>query len=101
MNSLPISPKFYPLISAGKKTTTIRRGRRNYLVGAATMHAGRLTIPIVITMSQHIRLHSLTTEDAKNDGFNTLVELKRELGHFYPNLAEDEWMTIVRFRLNA
>jgi hypothetical protein len=101
MNSLPISTKFYSLISGGKKITTIRPGKRNYLLGPATMQAGKLTIPILITVTRHIQLHSITTEDAKNDGFNTLIDLKNELAHFYPNLTEDEWMTIVEFKVNA
>ena len=45
----------------------------------------------------HKSFSKLTDEDAKNDGFNDLGELKETLKRIYPELRERSIVTIIHF----
>jgi len=97
---IPLAARYLPLVLAGRKTTTIRRGHRDYPVGPAVIFSSPGHVEIVITGVRFARLSELSEQDAFSDGFNSLAELRNALDTFYPKLKHDEPMTVVRFKLH-
>lgn len=97
MNEIIFASKFFDLIDEGKKTTTVRRGIREYEPGLYNMYNPAKTVCgfIFINGTKVIKFGELTEDIAKTDGFNSLEELKSELLNFYPALTDDSPVTIV------
>lgn len=96
---ITFADKFFDLINAGIKTTTVRNGVREYkncLYYAYNPDKTYHTI-IKITGTAITKFGSLTDDVAKTDGFNNVDELKQELLSFYPDLTDDSPVTIVHF----
>jgi hypothetical protein len=100
MNEIRLAPQYLPLVLNRSKTTTIRRGLRNFPLGAAMIRTGAGDAPVVVTGINFVRLDELTSLDANADGFGSVAELRNALSFFYPKLKPDEPMTIVRFDLS-
>jgi len=45
------------------------------------------------------RFCDLTEEDARNDGFENLDSLQKELQMIYPNLSRNSMLTVISFSL--
>ncbi len=99
MKEIRLASKYLSLVRGGEKTTTIRRGHRDYTPGPALITNAQTQLPIYITDVRYVRLNELTTKDANADGFPDLMRLREDLDSFYPKLKHDEPMTIVRFIL--
>lgn len=92
--------KFFPLIKNGKKTTTVRAGKRDYRICSIydiynpdkTVHER-----VYVTCKYCIPFGELTEETAHTDGFSSLDELKKELLQFYPDLTAESPVTVVAF----
>lgn len=90
--------RFLDAIRAGTKTQTIRRwpfrrmrtGQRSYIPGA-----GYIDVEGV----DEVAWEDLTEEDARWDGFDSLAELREELGRIYDSENEPDRLFRVRFRL--
>lgn len=96
--ALPIAAEYLPAIHAGRKCTTIRRGRLSISQGMLLLTARTSDfVPVNVTNSRLTRFKSLTEEDAKNDGFNSLNDLQIALRKHYPDLSDHGWLTIVYF----
>lgn len=95
--------KFFPLIATGKKTTTVRAGKRFYREGVYDVfnptREGHMLIKV--KKSEHTMFSSLTDETALTDGFTSVEELKKELLQFYPNLEDNSTVTIVYFEFKT
>jgi len=98
MTEIRLASQYLPLVRDGRKTTSIRRGHRNYPVGPGTIKTATDEVPIIVIGVRHVRLNELTPIDANADGFSSLGELRDALDSFYPRLKHDEPMTIVRFK---
>lgn len=95
-----LNPKFINDVKTGRKTTTVRKGYRDYHTRKpAIFCAGQETVPIEIESNKYIKFNQLTEEDAMNDGFSSLVELKSELKQFYSDIRDNTPVTIVKFNL--
>lgn len=97
MNTLRLHTDYLQAVIDGRKTTTVRAGKRNMELGPCRIVAGRTSLDVTITDIRHCRYDELTDEDAIRDGFNTLSELKAALHRFYPNLTLDAAVSVVRF----
>lgn len=92
--------KFFPMITAGKKTTTVRAGKRFYDEGVYDVFNPSKEAHMLIRVEkvEHTTFSKLTDKTALTDGFSSAEELKNELLQFYPNLTDDSVVTIVYFR---
>ena len=97
---LMLKRRFVDKILSGEKATTIRLGKVGIRSREFYIHAGgRIVARAVVEGIAYKRVKELTDEDAKADGFSSVLELKEELKRFYPNIKEHDWVTIIRFRV--
>lgn len=91
--------KFFSLIEAGIKTTTVRSGIREYDNDWYNAYNPDhvFFMAIKITGTAITKFGALTDDIAKTDGFHDVDELKAELLSFYPDLTDDSPVTIVHF----
>jgi len=100
--TLKLKHHFLPLIYKGEKTTTIRKGRLDFLEECKELlfdcgYHG--TAKVKINSLIYLRAKYLREIDAISDGFCSLDSLKKNLREFYPDLKEDSWVTIVYLRI--
>lgn len=92
---------FFDAIRSGTKTQTIRLWKfQRVKVGQSCFvpGLGRVRIESV----DEIKMTSLTAEDARLDGFQSLAELRREITRLYPNgLSDGRKAWRVRFCLET
>ena len=87
-------------ILRGDKVTTIRPGKVEVRSKEFLIHSGgKIIARAVLEDVKYKRLKDLTEDEAKEDGFSSLEELKRELRKFYPDLKEHDWVTIIKFKV--
>lgn len=99
MTTIPLARHLISAVRAGRKTATLRRGRRLYSAGHATFVAGEQEIPIEILSVQHLPLNDVGPEVAAADGYCDIASLRSALETFYPGLDDSEEVTVVQFRL--
>ena len=100
-DSLPISSQLMPLVIAGHKTTTIRKGIRKVRTNTVLMlrSENREEVPIIVTGVRNLEARDLTRSDALRDGYSTVEELVGELRQIYPDLTAETPLTIISFNL--
>ncbi|MCA1625870.1 MAG: ASCH domain-containing protein [Acidobacteria bacterium] len=96
---LRVAAEYIPAIRAGRKTTTIRKGRRTFDHEVILLKSGNASETVKITEVKHTAFKCLTEEDARKDGFASLEELKLALLKHYSDLQDDDWVTIFSFEL--
>ena len=97
---LMLKGKYIEQILNGTKRATIRPGRVAIKSKEFYIHAGgRIVAKAVVEKIFYKRVKELTDGDAKLDGFNTREELLRELKKYYPFLKENDYVTIIKFRI--
>lgn len=97
MLSIRLKSHFLDAVRKGKKRSTVRAGARLAEFGPARIVSGEVQIPIELTQLTIKPFSRLTEDDAREDGFDSLDELRRVLRGFYPRLAEDDPVTIFSF----
>jgi|Deesub1362B_J571_1020462.scaffolds.fasta_scaffold05745_3 hypothetical protein len=101
MRRINFNPEYVGLILRGRKSTTVRKGKRRYAKGEVV----ELTVnhkPFAkarVLGSEVKRIAELTDEDARRDGFASREELLRVLRRIYGKLSESEFVTIVHFEV--
>ena len=96
---IEVSSEFFDIIKGGIKKSTIRRGIRNFREGTCVLYCE--TEAVVVNIDKiHVKiLKEITCDEARNDGFNSINELRVILTKFYGKLEEDEAMTIIDFNV--
>lgn len=95
-----VKGRYVDLIISGKKTATIRLGLVRPRYKELIVHGGgRPVAKIAVTKVVYKRVKELTNEDAIKDGFNNLNELLNELKSVYPKLSNNDWVTIIEFKV--
>ena len=87
-----------PLVRAGKKRSTVRKGVRRIESTLADLVAGTDRLRVLVTDLDVKPYNALSTLDAQRDGFETLADLQRALHHFYPDIAQSDPVTIIGFK---
>jgi len=106
MNSCGIitfKPEYFDLIALGKKTSTIRKGRKQYKANTIVVlksGSGR-ELSGLITRVLYIPFRELTSTMAKNDGFDTLNALKDALMEIYKEIEDTDMMTVIEFEVKS
>jgi hypothetical protein len=98
MTSIPLASDLVPLVLSGKKTSTVRLGKRNYPLGPASIVSKNVDIPIEITDIEFTKIGSLNEKIAKMEGYASVPELLSALEKFYPNVDSERDVTVVKFR---
>lgn len=97
---LRLVDRFFDLVVTKKKISTIRYGLVFFEDIALPLESNKSNITVEITKIDYSKTYiDLTDEDAKNDGFMNLNELKDELNKFYKNLVDTDRITIIYFKL--
>lgn len=85
------------LLFEGKKTT-IRRGIVTPRTPTVYLESdGKIYGEATISGVRFTKLSELSDEDALKDGFRDKRELLKALREIYPELSEDDWVTIISF----
>jgi len=95
--SLRLRPDLLEAVRCGNKTSTIRAGRKNIEEGLLVLESAQTLLLVRITGVTYKRFRSLTNEEAKKDGYNSIDELKKELRSIYPALGDNSFLTLVEF----
>jgi ABC-type lipoprotein export system ATPase subunit len=96
---LRLLPEFFDAIRSGRKHTTIRLGRKWYQPGLMLFESDFDNLAVNITEVVHKKFSDLTKSDAHDDGLKNLNLLKKTLRAIYPNIYDDSYLTILRFKL--
>jgi len=95
-----VKGKYVDMILSGQKTATIRLGLVKPKYKEMIVHGGgRPVAKIMITKVTYKKVRELTEEDAIKDGFSSLRELLEELRKVYPEITNDDWVTVIEFRV--
>ncbi|MET1160751.1 MAG: ASCH domain-containing protein [Thermoprotei archaeon] len=95
-----VKGRYVKEILEGKKTATIRRGIVKPKYREVIVHGGGKPVAkILIEKVYHKKIKELTDEDAIKDGFRSREELVSELKRVYPGISDDEWITIIEFKV--
>lgn len=87
-------------IEKGRKTITIREGHRDYKKGGLVMlccHLEPWAVQAEITVVRHCKLRDVTKQEWTADGFASQEDLLEQMRRFYPKLALDSEVTVIRW----
>jgi hypothetical protein len=103
MERIALADKFFELVNNGTKTSTIRYKHRDYKTGECLFYSytSDLTARVEITDVSYKTFAELTEDDAKQDGFKDLHELKSTLYDIYPNIKLKDEITKVIFKIKC
>jgi hypothetical protein len=101
-NTLKLANDLFPALLSGDKRVTIRKGVRNFTLGRATFQPtvedGSFDFcNVFITSLATKPMRDVTDAEAQTDGFRDAHDLFEGLRAYYPNLAADDYVTIVNF----
>ena len=95
--TLPIAAEYLSAIRTGCKSTTIRKGKPSIKKGRLLLTARTGFVSVNVTDVKVTRFSCLTDVDANKDGFASLAELQKALTKHYPDLGDNNWVTIIYF----
>lgn len=95
--SLRLLPEFISLVRSGKKTATVRAGRKWFDSRLLILNSDSESVPVRVVETTHKRFCDLTAEDALRDGLNDVRSLQHTLRFIYPKLGPKSIVTVVRF----
>jgi hypothetical protein len=88
--------KYAEALLRGGKVTTIRRGIITPTRDRVFLEAeGKVVGEARISSLRFTRLSDLTDADAQRDGFSSKEELLSALREIYPDIKQDEWVTVI------
>lgn len=101
-NTLKLANNLFPALLSGDKRVTIRKGVRNYTLGRATIvptdEEGSFDFcNVFITSMATKKVRDVTDIEAQADGFQDSSDLFDGLRAYYPDLAGDDYVTLVNF----
>lgn len=94
---LRLRQEYLSLVRNGSKKSTIRAGKKYFPKGLLLLKSEQDCVEVNVLGVLYKQFDQLTEQDAKNDGFDNIQELKRVLYSFYSNLADKDIVTIIHF----
>lgn len=91
-------PEYFEAIREGRKTTTIRIGKRGVATSELIFESNSDSIKVQVLSVHHRKFKELTKMDAQKDGFDTFQELETALNALYPNIKSHTTFTVVEFK---
>ena len=105
MQVIKFAPDLFKLVMEGTKTSTVRKGVRDYTLGPVDIitdppdrHDRVKVTQRYITKIELKYLDELTDEDARRESYDGLKPLLTRLKHIYPDIDGDSEITVVEFR---
>lgn len=116
IQQMKMANNFFADIESGQKTATIRKGRRDIKLAPMEFEstdpimsrwAGTIpddsekhykAVQVDITEVTYKKFGDLTTEDAQIDNYSDVAQLKQVMLGFYPDLTDEDEVTIIRFQ---
>lgn len=102
MTELRLRKEMFPAIMSGNKTTTSRYGFRDITTGDMIKIVARedddVFVYAIVTNVYYLDYNEFDEEEAQNEGYETLEELKAVLEEIY-NPADWDTFTIIEFVL--
>ncbi|WP_440060152.1 ASCH domain-containing protein [Thermogladius sp. 4427co] len=84
----------------GEKTTTVRRGIVKVKYRNIIIHTGIRPLAIArVEYVYHKMLKNISEEEARKDGFRSREEFIREIRKLYPDIDENEYVTVIGLRI--
>jgi hypothetical protein len=91
--------EFIDLVLDGKKVSTIRYGFVFITDVLMPLVSERRELIVKILSIDYSKCYGdLDEKDARNDGFNSLNDLKRQINKIYPYINEKDPITIINFK---
>uniref|UniRef100_A0A7J3X6D7 ASCH domain-containing protein n=1 Tax=Thermofilum pendens TaxID=2269 RepID=A0A7J3X6D7_THEPE len=88
--------RYVEALLRGSKVTTIRRGIVTPTQDRVFLEAdGKVLGEARISSLRFTRLGDLTDADAQRDGFSSKEELLSALREIYPDIKQDDWVTVI------
>lgn len=99
---LYVSEDDFNLIKTGMKHSVVRKGIRDVYLGNLALYVSgeRDESHKVAVFADRISLKSfgtLTVEEAKNEGYKSLEQMKFAIKTMYPQITDDDIFTIIHF----
>jgi hypothetical protein len=87
-------------VETGEKTITIREGHRDYRPGLVMLccHLEPWAVQAEIVEVRHCRLRDVTEVEMRDDGFVSWGDMLAKMRRFYPKLALDSDVTVIRWK---
>ena len=106
MQEIKFASDLFKLILSGKKTTTIRKGLREYSLGPVMFvtdppdKRGMVRVAQgFITKVELKQFRHLSGDEAEQEGFKGLPDLVKRLKEIYPDIGLDSEITRVEFKI--
>ena len=97
---IKLADRFFDLVLAGSKTSTIRYGLVFFSDNKIPLISNNKTVNIrILKLDYSKTFGELDENDAKRDGFTSLLELRDELQRIYPDINNDDPITIIYFKV--
>ena len=100
MQELQLDDTLFPSLLAGSKVGTARKGQRKIELDKLLLTATRNTEkPCVVDVERvsYTKVKDITDADASMDGYATAKDLVNVMRKYYPDIDENETITIIRF----
>ncbi|HEX59901.1 MAG TPA: ASCH domain-containing protein [Methanomicrobia archaeon] len=98
---LNFDERFLKKLKSGRKTATLRLGRKKYKVGEVVkvMCGKEYLGEALITDVRYITLDEVDEATVREEGYRSKKGLERDLRQFYGDFGENEIFTLIKFRL--
>jgi ABC-type ATPase with predicted acetyltransferase domain len=93
----PVASEYLRAARAGRKRSTIRKGRVAVKEGLALITARGDFEPVNILESRCTRLRCITEEEAARDGFENINDLRAAMERHYSKITDATWVTVIGF----
>ena len=96
-SSFAVAPEYLRSVRAGKKRSTIRKGRIAVKEGMVLLTARGDSEPVNVSSCRTKRMKSITEEEARLDGFESSAELRVAMERHYSRITDNSWVTVIEF----
>lgn len=97
-DKIKISRSDMKLFEAGRKRCTIRKGQASVASDKMVLTDGRKEASIrIVRVENRCLFGQLNQQHATDEGFLTVADLISDLKQYYPNIADDDMLTVIYF----
>lgn len=97
--SLRFNASSIDAITAGTKTSTCRKGVREFPGNVAVGTDGKRKVNLVILSTATKKFSELSASDAQSDGSGTVEAMKSAIQKSYPDIADNDVVTVISFHV--
>ncbi len=99
MKEIKLHGKFFFRVIQGKKSSTIRMGRKTGTGPSDLINVGTgCKLRVIVERLEYLEYRDLQPVHAKKDGFERLIDLKLALQSIYGEIDPSQIMTVIHFK---